>query len=187
MGFYFDMTACIGCKTCQIACRDRNSLYDAGEVFRRVDTYETGSYPATRCYTLSDSCNHCAMPACLAVCPEGAISKDGETGVVLIDEEACIGCKSCISACPYGEPVFRESLGKVYKCDSCLSLRMKDELPSCVQACPQRALDFGDLEALQTAYGSGSGSGGLVSESPKLPSADQTVPSLLIRESDAVG
>lgn len=176
LGFYIDMSSCIGCKACQVACRDRNNLYGLGEIFRRVETLEAGSYPSVRYYSISDSCNHCSMPACFAVCPESAISKDDETGLVLIDEELCTGCKLCIEACPYKEPVFIESTGKVFKCDSCLSLRNKGEQAACVACCPQRALDFGDLEDLKAKYGSG-----LVAEVDGLPSADQTVPSLLIK------
>ncbi|MDR0515380.1 MAG: 4Fe-4S dicluster domain-containing protein [Coriobacteriaceae bacterium] len=179
LGFYFDMTSCIGCKTCQIACRDRNNLYGLGEIFRRVETYEEGKYPAIRYFSTSDSCNHCERPACMAVCPVKAISKVPDSGEVIIDPEMCIGCKSCVSECPYGEPVFIESEGVVRKCDSCLPLRDKGELPTCVAACPMRALDFGPLDELEKRYGSG-----LVSSVKVLPSPDTTGPSLRILARD---
>lgn len=176
LGFYFDQTACIGCKTCQIACRDKNELYNVGEIIRRVETTEVGTFPQVRYFSLSDSCNHCEMPMCMANCSTGAISKDEETGVVVIDESMCIGCKSCVEACPYGEPVYLEQLGIVRKCDSCITLREKGEKPACVAACPMRALDFGDLEELSAKYGTD-----LVSDVTGLPDSSQTNPSLLIK------
>ena len=179
LGFYFDMTTCIGCKTCQVACRDRNNLYGLGEIFRRVDTYEEGTYPAVRYYSISDSCNHCAVPACSVGCPVTAISKDADTGEVIIDSIVCIGCKTCVTNCPYGEPIFIESEGVVRKCDSCRPLRKKDELPVCVAACPMRALDFGDLNDLKVKYGSN-----LVNVVKNLPSPETTKPSILINPRD---
>ena len=155
MGFYFDQTACIGCKTCQIACRDKNALYKTGEIFRNVDTTEVGEFPSVRYYSTSISCNHCASPACVANCPSGAMYKDEETGVVLHDDDMCIGCETCVSACPYSEPVY-------------------------MAACPMRALDFGDLEELKVKYGSD-----LVSDINGLPDSSQTTPSLLISARDA--
>ncbi|WP_139651236.1 4Fe-4S dicluster domain-containing protein [Raoultibacter phocaeensis] len=179
MGFYFDQTACIGCKTCQIACRDKNALYKTGEIFRTVDTVEVGQYPSVRYYSVSVSCNHCAMPACVANCPSGAMYKDEETGVVLHDDDMCIGCETCVSACPYSEPVYMEDEGIVSKCDSCYALRAKGESPACVAACPMRALDFGDLEELKAKYGND-----LVSDVNGLPDSSQTTPSLLISPRD---
>lgn len=180
VGFYFDQTACIGCKTCQIACRDKNALYKTGEIFRNVDTTEAGEFPSVRYYSTSISCNHCASPACVANCPSGAMYKDEETGVVLHDDDMCIGCETCVSACPYSEPVYMEDEGIVRKCDSCYLLREKGESPACVAACPMRALDFGDLEELKAKYGSD-----LVSDINGLPDSSQTTPSLLIKARDA--
>ena len=168
MGFYFDQTACIGCKTCQIACRDKNALYNVGEIFRTVETTEVGEFPSVRYYSTSVSCNHCASPACVANCPTGAMYKDEETGVVLHDDEMCIGCETCVSACPI-----------VRKCDSCYLLREKGESPACVAACPMRCLDFGDLEELKAKYGDD-----LVSDINGLPDSSETTPSLLINARD---
>lgn len=178
-GFYFDQTSCIGCKTCQIACRDKNSLYNVGEIIRDVETIEIGAFPNVRYYSISRSCNHCEMPKCMANCSTGAISKDDETGIVLIDEEMCIGCQSCVESCPYGEPVYLEDAGVVTKCDSCYKLREKGEKPACVAACAMRALDFGDLDELREKYGDG-----LVSDINGLPDSSETGPSLLINARD---
>lgn len=180
MGFYFDQTACIGCKTCQVACRDKNNLYNTGEIFRNVDTVETGTFPTVRYFSVSVSCNHCASPACVANCPSGAMYKDEETGIVLHDDEMCIGCETCVTACPYSEPVYMEDEGIVRKCDSCYLLREKGEDTACMAACPMRALDFGDLEELKKKYGTD-----LVSDINGLPDSSQTTPSLLISPRDA--
>lgn len=180
MGFYFDQTACIGCKTCQVACRDKNALYNVGEIFRRVETVEVGTFPSVRYYGASISCNHCERPACVANCPSGAMYKDEDEGVVLHDDGMCIGCETCVSACPYGEPVYLEDEGIVRKCDSCVMLRKKGENPACVAACPMRALDFGDLVDLKQKYGTD-----LVSDFNGLPDSSQTTPSLLVKARDA--
>ena len=67
-GFYFDMTACIGCRTCQVACKDKNDL-EMGVIFRRLSDFEVGEYPAVQTYHYSGSCNHCEKPECVAACP----------------------------------------------------------------------------------------------------------------------
>lgn len=179
MGFYFDQTACIGCKTCQVACRDRNNLYNVGEIFRNVDTAEKGTFPNVRYFSVSVSCNHCEKPACVAACPTGAMYKNEDEGVVLHDDGMCIGCESCVNACPYSEPVYLEDEGIVRKCDSCYVLRKKGEQPACVAACPMRALDFGDVEELKQKYGSD-----LVSDIDGLPDSSQTEAHLLINPRD---
>ena len=138
-----------------------------------------GEFPAVRYYSTSVSCNHCASPACVANCPTGAMYKDEETGVVLHDDEMCIGCETCVGACPYGEPVYMEDEGIVRKCDACYLLREKGESPACVAACPMRCLDFGDLEELKAKYGR---EPGVRRERPARFS--ETTPSLLINARD---
>ena len=98
IGFYYDQTRCAGCKTCQVACKDKNRL-GVGPVLRKVASRQVGTYPAVKLYHLSASCNHCESPACMAKCPTGALSKTDE-GAVVRDAEACIGCSSCVNACP---------------------------------------------------------------------------------------
>ena len=84
LGFYFDMTRCVGCRACQVACKDRNNL-DIGLLFRYAKTYETGSFPKVGMYNYSGSCNHCEHPACVTVCPTGAMYK-AEDGTVIHDD-----------------------------------------------------------------------------------------------------
>jgi anaerobic dimethyl sulfoxide reductase subunit B (iron-sulfur subunit) len=175
IGFYFDATLCTECKTCQLACKDVKDL--PTEInYRKVTSYEGGTYPKPWMYFISMACNHCAMPACLAVCPVSAISKETD-GSVIIDTDACIGCKSCITACPYGAPKFREDLGIVDKCDTCKKFREAGDNPACVDACPMRVLKFGELEELQATYGTGIT---LTSDAAPLASSEQTAPSFLI-------
>lgn len=178
LGFYFDNTQCIGCRTCQIACADRNNLA-AGTLFRRVKSYETGSYPAPGFFHYSGACNHCTNPACVAICPTGAmyISDDG---TVQHDDGKCIGCQSCVKDCPYGEPQYFRDLGIVKKCDSCKDLRERGENPVCIDSCLMRCLHFGDVDELLAKYGNN-----LVSEIPALPTASTTTPSLLINPKEA--
>jgi anaerobic dimethyl sulfoxide reductase subunit B (iron-sulfur subunit) len=176
IGFYFDATNCTECKTCQIACKDIKNL-PTDINYRKVTSYEGGTYPTPWVYFISMACNHCDLPACLAVCPVNAIIKEDD-GTVVIDTSACIGCKSCITACPYGAPKFREELGIVDKCDACKEYRDKGENPACVDACPLRALYFGEVEELSAKYGAGAT---LTSDAAPLPSSDQTSPNLLIK------
>lgn len=163
-GFYFDSAKCTGCKTCQVACKENHKLA-ADNLWRRVYSYQGGTWEETAAgfytpngvfsYQISIACNHCEMPACMANCATGAISKDDETGMVIIDQEACIGCKTCIPACPYGAPTFVEETGLVTKCDMCADEIALGRKPVCVAACPMRALDWGDIDELREKYGEG--------------------------------
>lgn len=173
-GFYFDMTFCIGCRTCQIACKDKNDL-KIGTLFRRVRSFESGVYPKPGIYYYSGTCNHCQNAKCVKGCPTGAMHY-GDDGTVQHDANLCIGCKYCTWNCPYSVPQYMEDKNIVGKCDSCKDLRDAGENPACVDACPMRALKFGDLDKLKKEYGPGS-----VSEIPILPSASVTKPSLLIK------
>lgn len=173
IGFYFDMTRCTGCRACQVACKDKNRL-DVGTLFRNAHSYSVGAFPDAKGYSYSFSCNHCETPGCMAVCPTGAIYK-ADDGAVLVDYEICIGCGSCTSGCPYGVPQLIESLNKMGKCDSCYAIRMDGGRPACVAGCPNRALDFGELDDLEAKYGSD-----LVDKIAVLPDPT-TGPSLRIR------
>ncbi|ACV23724.1 4Fe-4S dicluster domain-containing protein [Slackia heliotrinireducens] len=180
LGFYVDMTQCIGCRTCQVACKDRMNLQSAGPRCRRVDTFECGEYPEVGMFTSVISCNHCENPACVANCPVGAMYKDPETGLVLHDDNLCIKCETCMRSCPYGAPQHDMVEDLIIKCDTCKDLRAAGMQPTCVAACPMRALDFGEMDDLRAKYGDD-----LVSELPFLPTADTTTPNLLIKPSES--
>lgn len=174
VGFYVDMYRCVGCKACQVACKDKNRL-EVGTNFRTVQTYSVGAFPHVACYSFSQTCNHCESPACLNACKAGAIRKAPD-GTVLLDQDACVGCKRCVLACPYGHPKFIASLGVVGKCDGCAGLRQAGQLPACVAACPTRALDFGEMDALRKKYGSNLSEGSLA----VLPNPSITHPHILV-------
>jgi len=160
LGFYFNSDICVGCKACQIACKDKNQL-PVGVIWRKVVEYGGGSWvPRDGVlvprdvfgYFLSISCNHCEMAPCVEVCPTGAMFK-AEDGTVQIDEKKCIGCRYCEWVCPYGAPQFNEEAGVMTKCNFCQDLIAKGEQPACVSSCPMRALDFGEIDALRSKYG----------------------------------
>lgn len=172
-GFYFDQQACVGCRTCQMACKDKNDL-DVGYLFRKVTSYEAGNFPKPVTFHYSGACNHCYKPACVEVCPAGATYIDVEDGTVQHDDNKCIGCGYCVEACPYEHPVLIKELNVVHRCDACIGLRSMDEKPACVTACPLRALDFGPIDELRTAHPEG------VEQIIVLPDAIQTGPSVII-------
>lgn len=174
-GFYFNMQRCIGCGACQIACKDKFDIQVAGPRPRRVDNFESGDFPNCSMFTTSIACNHCDNPACTEACPTGAMFKREGDGLVLHDDDVCIGCGSCVAACPYGAPQLLEDRGYVIKCDTCQALREAGQNPICVGSCAQRALDFGDMDDLRTKYGSE-----LVSECIATEAASITRPSLLM-------
>ena len=170
--FYFDMTACIGCRTCQIACKDKNGL-EVGTTFRHVDSYESGDYPLPTLYHYSSSCNHCANPACVAACPTGAMYIDAD-GTVQHDDALCIGCQTCGAACPYSVPQYVADLEVVHKCDMCRELTDNGEQPACVAACQTRCLQWGDYDELLAAHPDA------VADIAILPDSSTTDPSVLI-------
>ena len=171
-GFYIDVNKCTGCRVCQVACKDVNDL-DAGVLFRAVTDYEAGAFPNPKAYKISLACNHCASPACVAICPTGAMYKRESDGVVLVDESLCDGCQKCVEICPYGAPKYIESLGKVRKCQFCEGKIQEGEQPACVASCLMRAIEYGDIEELRAKYGDNADIEGL-------PDSTATGPSLVI-------
>ena len=177
LGFYVDQQRCIGCRTCQVACKDRRDLQSAGPRPRRVDSFECGTYPDVSLFHLALSCNHCDEPACVAGCPTAALHK-ADDGTVQYDADRCVVCRNCMTVCPYGAPQHDEDANLIAKCDACKALRDAGRNPVCVDACPMRAIEFGELDELRAAHGDD-----LTSELPVLPSADVTHPNLLLRPS----
>ncbi len=149
LGFIHHNVDCIGCRACEIACKDKNGL-SAGPRFRRVQYIEGGSYPDVFAYKVNISCNHCEEPACLPACPTGAIWKRKADGIVDIDSTLCIGCRRCEAACPYGAPQFIPELNIVSKCNLCVDEIESGRKPYCVSACMMRVLDIGPIDELRT-------------------------------------
>ncbi|MBI5880366.1 MAG: dimethylsulfoxide reductase subunit B [Chloroflexi bacterium] len=183
LGFYFNASACTACKACQVACQDKNNL-SAAMRWRRVVSYGGGSWvpdPQNAglmlpnnvfVYSISSACYHCVNPLCAEVCPAAAISKK-DNGLVLINQEQCIGCRYCEWACPYGAPAYDQARAVMTKCTGCDDLVAQGKNPVCVDACVMRAIEFGDIEQLRAKYGH-------VDSIEPLPEAKYTGPAVVI-------
>lgn len=145
IAFVVDCDRCIGCKGCQVACKLENAVA-LGPGRNKVCTVgPLGRYPDLQLYFLTVMCQQCREPACVAVCPTGACYTDAE-GVIRIDSPLCIGCKSCMHACPYACIRFNEELRVADKCDVCAQSRAEGDVPACVRNCSGGALHYGDLD-----------------------------------------
>ena len=158
--FFFNGELCTGCKTCMIACKDKHDL-PVGVLWRRVLEFSGGDWvPAgdgayhhsVFAYYVSISCNHCENAPCVSGCPTGAMRKD-ESGIVFVEADRCVGCRYCEWNCPYGGPQYNEEIKAMTKCDFCRDDLAKGLPPTCVAACPCRAIDFGELDELRERHG----------------------------------
>ena len=123
---------CDGCEECVKACAQNHFGLSNCNIFKVGDKF----------YYFS--CMHCKKPQCGAACPVGAISiKDG---VVTFNMELCVGCRNCVEACPWGVPKFNFNTGTINKCDLCYDRIIKGEMPFCVSACPNKALELKKIE-----------------------------------------
>lgn len=166
--FHFDMTKCIGCRSCEIACNEQNGN-PADIQWRRVGELEGGVYPEVHRTYLSMGCNHCLSADCLRGCPVNAYTKDPLTGIVLHSAEACIGCQYCVWNCPYSVPKFNPERGVVGKCDMCRNRLLDNREPACVSACPENAIsiEIVNKEQWRADYAA--------AEAPGMPPAGQTL------------
>ena len=156
--FQFDARYCSGCKACQAACKDKNQL-PPGVLWRRVMEVSGGSWQAEGAawnhtvfaYNLSLSCNHCVHPKCAGICPTNAYTVR-EDGIVILEEEKCMGCGYCAWGCPYNVPQYNPVTGHMTKCDFCFDNLEKGLEPACVAACPLRALHKIDMSAPSSPF-----------------------------------
>lgn len=146
-----DLNRCVGCMSCNSACKTINGVA-IGTFWNKVlrigptPKYEGAQFPDIEWYYLPIQCQHCENPECVNVCPTGASYK-AEDGTVQIDQEACIGCQSCMAACPYGVRSLNEDDMVVEKCTLCQEQISEGELPQCVSQCVGLSKWFGDIEA----------------------------------------
>jgi anaerobic dimethyl sulfoxide reductase subunit B (iron-sulfur subunit) len=185
VAFSFDATACSGCRCCQIACKDRNDL-ETGRLWRRVYEVTGGTWKKQDgawqhdvfASSLSISCNHCERPICLECCPTAAITKRRD-GVVLLDQDTCLGCGYCGWGCPYDAPQYRVDAGFMSKCSFCAEDLDEGREPACVAACPVRALDYGLVSELvvKPGFSDDTSPAGI----HPLPDPELTEPALLLR------
>jgi sulfite dehydrogenase (quinone) subunit SoeB len=165
LGLVIDLDTCVGCHACAVNCKEWNTgghpgpltdfepyqAHPQGVWLNRVHTYEAGTGAESRTVHFPRSCLHCEQPACVTVCPTGASYKRAEDGIVLVNEEICIGCQLCAWACPYGARELDEDQGVMKKCTLCIdriyneNLPEREREPACVATCPARARHFGDL------------------------------------------
>jgi formate dehydrogenase iron-sulfur subunit len=172
-GFFTDTSLCIGCKACEVACKQWNQLPDDGLQFtgmsydntvalgastwrhvafiERPAALSTQDAGAFSWLFSSDVCKHCVRAGCLESCPTGAIMRT-EFDTVYVQPDICNGCGYCVVNCPFGVIDRSESDGRAWKCTLCYD-RLKEDLePACAKACPTDSIKFGDLEELrQTA------------------------------------
>ncbi|MGC8976985.1 MAG: 4Fe-4S dicluster domain-containing protein [Candidatus Ratteibacteria bacterium] len=137
-----DFEKCFACRTCEIECAFFHSKKkNIFEFFENPD-----KKPSIRIKEINEKitplrCLHCEFPACVVICPSGALKKD-ENGIVICEIEKCVGCGMCLIVCPYGIPNIDRNKKIYTKCDLCIEKLKKDQLPACVSSCPNKALKF---------------------------------------------
>ena len=172
VGFFTDPTVCIGCKACEVACKEWNQVpaepaawtgtsYDhtgalGASTWRHVKFLEQESAAGTedpfRWLFLSDVCKHCENAGCLEACPTGSIVRT-EIGSVLVQDDVCNGCGYCVVACPFGvidrRPEPLPGAGGAFKCTFCYDRQASGLTPACAKACPTESIQFGPLEEMR--------------------------------------
>ena len=138
-----DTIRCVGCNDCVVACQTENNV-PIGYCRDWIVEVTTGTYPQLAMEIRSERCNHCEDAPCVRTCPTEASHKV-EGGIVLVDEDECIGCKACITSCPY-DARYVHPEGYVDKCTFCFHRVELGQKPSCVSVCPTHAMIFGDID-----------------------------------------
>lgn len=139
-----DLDRCIGCRACEVHCKTEHDVPVGPKLGEIVEVGPVMIDGIPRIDFVFMACYHCSKPLCAAACPTGAMYRDPERGLVRLDRDTCIGCGSCIQACPWGVPQRVEVENKVMKCDFCADRLAIGEDPACVQGCTTSALQFVD-------------------------------------------
>jgi formate dehydrogenase iron-sulfur subunit len=148
LGILTDVTRCVGCRACVYACKEINDLPRDDAHHLNSDTWCVVEHRAG--LNVRRQCMHCLDPACVSVCPVAALHKTPE-GPVVYDEDACMGCRYCMVACPYRVPKYEweSALSRMQKCIMCFENRVdQGKQPACTEACPAQATMFGDRNDL---------------------------------------
>jgi len=155
----YDSTKCVGCRACQNACKKRNGLAhetDPSGLYEMPHDLDSKTWTLIKLYKdtantsfVKNQCMHCIHPACVSVCPVGALEKL-PSGPVVYHRERCIGCRYCMAACPFQIPKteWEKPLPFIQKCDFCADLQAKGENPRCGEACPTGALIYGTRKSM---------------------------------------
>src|SRR5919199_6907909 len=170
VGFFTDTSICIGCKACEVACKEWNALQGNEPRFLADSFDNTGSLDeqnwrhvkfvenlasdrttaggGSAWLMMSDICKHCKHASCQEVCPTNAIIRT-EYDTVFIQQDVCNGCRDCIAACPYGVIGFNGQTGTAQKCTFCYDRLQNNLKPACATACPTQSIKFGPLDQMR--------------------------------------
>ena len=147
-GWLFDSKRCIECRACEAACKQWNGVPTGVQVrYRVVHTLEKGAFPHVRTEALSMSCNHCANASCVRVCPTQALRRRDD-GIVLVREDACVGCGLCAQFCPFDGLKLNPAKRKMEKCTMCADRIDAGLQPACASVCPTKALTWGPWDLI---------------------------------------
>jgi anaerobic dimethyl sulfoxide reductase subunit B (iron-sulfur subunit) len=178
-GFFYDQSRCIGCANCVLACIGTKRPPQGQAKLLGLYQWETGTFPNVTLNIVWAPCYHCTNPVCVSVA-NGALIKEPSYGAVLIDPNLATSAalKAAWEACPYGAISFDSGApdSTAYKCDMCIDRLMVGKFPSCVLACPTRALDFGPITTLEKMYGSQT-----VPQLDGMPSSTTTSPAIIFK------
>ena len=142
-GFVIDHRKCIGCHACTVACKSENEV-PVGDFRTWVKYVDKGTFPEVKRHFTVLRCNHCDAAPCVEICPTVALHKRPDA-IVDLDRDRCIGCRSCMQACPYDALYLNEDTGTAEKCHYCAHRTELGLEPACVVVCPERAIVAGDV------------------------------------------
>lgn len=143
-----DHENCIGCQACEIHCKSNKGLERGAFPCKLITTGPVMSGPLPRIRFVFMPCFHCEDAWCMRACPTGAVRRRDKDGIVYIEDSACIGCKSCVVACPWGAAQWNPQTGKAVKCDFCMDRLDAGLQPACVSKCVTQCLELAELGPL---------------------------------------